>query len=343
MKTNFDKVTDFNTCFGHFVTNDEYPNIYDEQPKLVELKYSLINEEVEELTDAIRDNDINEIIDALSDIKYVVNGFGGAFGINIDKEFKEMCNKENDRFNSDSKNLSDSIQNNKIKLTLSSVPWCQHNIDISSILDNKENTNFSITKKINELYYETTKRKNYNINEQSEYDKWDSHKFYGFELYDYDSKDYYKNMNDRKYRNKIRVVWKDIIKYNQNLKFYVDNKNFEETKHNLLRLLYVVEIMGLIVGVDLDESFDIVHKSNMTKICNSEEEAKKTIEWYLKNEHRYKTPTYKKNEFGWVIYNRDTNKVLKNMNYVKAGFSSLIKNYSGAENEFNPKTEWLKI
>ena len=151
MKTNFDKVTDFNTCFGHFVTNDEYPNIYDEQPKLVELKYSLINEEVEELTDAIRDNDINEIIDALSDIKYVVNGFGGAFGINIDKEFKEMCNKENDRFNSDSKNLSDSIQNNKIKLTLSSVPWCQHNIDISSILDNKENTNFSITKKINEL------------------------------------------------------------------------------------------------------------------------------------------------------------------------------------------------
>ena len=71
MKTNFEKVTDFNVCFGHFVTDKEYYNIFTEQPKLVDLKYSLINEEVCELRDAIRDNDIKEIIDALSDIKYI--------------------------------------------------------------------------------------------------------------------------------------------------------------------------------------------------------------------------------------------------------------------------------
>ena len=70
MKTNFNKVNEFNECFGHFLTDKEYYTIFYENPKLVDLKYSLINEECEELTEAISNNDLKEIVDALSNIEY---------------------------------------------------------------------------------------------------------------------------------------------------------------------------------------------------------------------------------------------------------------------------------
>ena len=48
----------------------------------------LIKEE-EELNDAFKVYDIVEIIDALSDILYVVYGIKAAFGINIDEQYHE--------------------------------------------------------------------------------------------------------------------------------------------------------------------------------------------------------------------------------------------------------------
>ena len=89
MTTNFQKVIDFNRCFGHFISDTEYHNVFTEKPDLVKLKYSLINEEVEELTEAHENNDFVEIIDALSDIKYVLYGMACAFGIDMDQIFKQ--------------------------------------------------------------------------------------------------------------------------------------------------------------------------------------------------------------------------------------------------------------
>ena len=37
--------------------------------------------------------------------------------------------------------------------------------------------------------------------------------------------------------------------------------------------MYVVLGMGRAIGIDLDKAFDIVHKSNMSKLCNTEEDA----------------------------------------------------------------------
>ena len=53
------------------------------------LRYNLINEELEELKDAIS-KDIKEVADALTDILYVTYGAGHAFGINLDKCFVEV-------------------------------------------------------------------------------------------------------------------------------------------------------------------------------------------------------------------------------------------------------------
>lgn len=339
MKTNFEKVCDFNTCFGHFITGKEYHTIFDENPKLVTLKFSLINEEVQELTEAILANDIKEIIDALSDIKYVVHGLAGAFGINIDKEFRNRCVIENDYFNTNSKNLYDKIISNKIKLTLSNVPWCKYNIDISHLINNPDISNFNLVKEINKLYFKTTNRTEISSNSNN----WDTHKFYGYKLYNYDSKDFYQNLNYQEYRDYIYTIWSNIIKYNDNLKYYIDGAKFDNIKDSLFKLLYFVEIMGIIIGVDLDESFDIVHSSNMTKICTNEQDAKKTVEWYLKNDNRYTTPSYKKNEYGYIIYNQDTGKILKSIYYTPANFDRLITPYNPLNNDFNPDNRWLKM
>ena len=84
--TNFEKVGLFMKTFGQEVkTKPELSN-----DKINDLRISLINEELEELKKAIKDNDILEVADALTDILYVAYGAGHAFGINLDKCFNEV-------------------------------------------------------------------------------------------------------------------------------------------------------------------------------------------------------------------------------------------------------------
>ena len=80
------------------------------------------------------------------------------------------------------------------------------------------------------------------------------------------------------------------------------------------------------MGVDLDKSYDIVHSSNMSKLCKNEAEAKETVAWYLKNESRYDSPSYRKSydDKNWVIFNRSTGKILKSINYNPAKFDSML-------------------
>ena len=84
--TNFEKVKEFMTTFGQEVkTSAEFP-----ENKIVELRKKLIDEEFNELKDAINDNDIVEVADALTDILVVTYGAGVAFGIDLDKCFEAV-------------------------------------------------------------------------------------------------------------------------------------------------------------------------------------------------------------------------------------------------------------
>jgi len=58
--------------------------------KMVQLRYDLIKEELEEFNEAIKDKDMTEIADALTDILYVTYGAGHAFGIDLDECFNEV-------------------------------------------------------------------------------------------------------------------------------------------------------------------------------------------------------------------------------------------------------------
>ena len=84
--SNFNKVKTFMETFGQEVKNKaEFPN-----EKIVQLRSELIKEELEELNQAIKDKDIKEVADALTDILYVTYGAGHAFGIDLDKCFHEV-------------------------------------------------------------------------------------------------------------------------------------------------------------------------------------------------------------------------------------------------------------
>ena len=86
--TNFEKVKIFMETFGQEVKKTSSLST----PKINDLRISLIHEELEELKQAIKDNDIKEVADALTDILYVTYGAGHAFGIDLDKCFDEVQN-----------------------------------------------------------------------------------------------------------------------------------------------------------------------------------------------------------------------------------------------------------
>ena len=84
--SNFQSVKKFMVTFGQEVKNRAaFPN-----EKITKLRYDLIKEELEELGQAIKDKDIKEVADALTDILYVTYGAGHAFGIDLDKCFEEV-------------------------------------------------------------------------------------------------------------------------------------------------------------------------------------------------------------------------------------------------------------
>jgi len=97
--TNFESVRKFMETFGQDVKEKaEFPN-----EKITSLRHDLIKEELEELREAIDNKDITEVADALADILYVTYGAGHAFGVNLDKCFKEVQNSNMSKLGADGK------------------------------------------------------------------------------------------------------------------------------------------------------------------------------------------------------------------------------------------------
>ena len=86
--SNFSKVGIFMKTFGQEVKDN--PSFSTD--KINKLRIDLIKEELEELTEAMKNKDLLEVADALTDILYVTYGAGHAFGINLDNCFDEVQN-----------------------------------------------------------------------------------------------------------------------------------------------------------------------------------------------------------------------------------------------------------
>ena len=97
--SNFDDVKIFMRTFGQEVKiKAEFP-----KEKIIKLRYDLIKEELNELQNAIKARNINEIADALTDILYVTYGAGHAYGINLDKCFAEVQRSNMSKLGEDGK------------------------------------------------------------------------------------------------------------------------------------------------------------------------------------------------------------------------------------------------
>ena len=84
--SNFNKVKTFMNTYGQEVKERAtFP-----ENKIVQLRIDLIEEELNELKEAVKNNDIVEVADALTDILYVTYGAGHSFGIDLDKCFDEV-------------------------------------------------------------------------------------------------------------------------------------------------------------------------------------------------------------------------------------------------------------
>jgi predicted HAD superfamily Cof-like phosphohydrolase len=81
--TKFNKVGDFHELFEHPKFTTQNTEIFTKTPELVNLRVKLIDEEFEELKEAIDKQDLVEVADALSDMLYVIYGAGHVFGINL--------------------------------------------------------------------------------------------------------------------------------------------------------------------------------------------------------------------------------------------------------------------
>ena len=97
--TNFEKVGLFMKTFGQEIKKKSSFST----EKINKLRVSLINEELEEFKEAIKNNDLKEVADALTDILYVTYGAGHAFGIDLDKCFDEVQNSNMSKLGQDNK------------------------------------------------------------------------------------------------------------------------------------------------------------------------------------------------------------------------------------------------
>ena len=97
--TNFDKVKIFMETFGQEVKIK--PSFSTE--KINNLRYDLIKEELGELKEAMKNKDLLEVADALTDILYVTYGAGHAFGIDLDQCFEEVQNSNMSKLSEDGK------------------------------------------------------------------------------------------------------------------------------------------------------------------------------------------------------------------------------------------------
>ena len=108
----------------------------------------------------------------------------------------------------------------------------------------------------------------------------------------------------------------------------VKNKDYIETVDALTDILYVVYGMGARIGVNMDEAFKLVHENNMSKLCDTEEEAQQSVVHYRElNSSVFDSPNYRKapDDIHWVVYNESTKKILKSVKWKPVDLVSVCK------------------
>jgi predicted HAD superfamily Cof-like phosphohydrolase len=108
----------------------------------------------------------------------------------------------------------------------------------------------------------------------------------------------------------------------------IKNKDLVEIADALCDLQYVLSGSVLEFGLTekFDQLFDDVQRSNMSKACETMQEAIETISHYKKTQGF--ESVYKKVDNKFVVYRLSDNKVLKSVNYSPTDLKKIIENES---------------
>jgi len=261
---------------------------------LLRLRLNLIKEEIEELNDAIKVNDMKETRDAIGDILYVVYGMADIFGIDIDYIFSNTLQNQVIKYYLD--NLDDnsnSTKNNTSTLFIDKIISASEN-GVKTI------TNFNYIKVFTDELSEPKKTIKTILDTINE-------------LY----------LALEKECQNESIVFDDV---NNNNNIYTIEKKIVVVSHYLYNLLKHTYLLATMYNIDADSDFAIVHESNMSKLCDTEQDAKDTvIDYEIKykngkspydSPYYYELPELKK----WIVKNKSSGKALKNIKYKEVTF-----------------------
>ena len=217
----YTQVGEFHEIFGHPLHKELQTDILQSK---VNFRFSLINEEYNELIEAYSKQDHIECIDAIMDLLYVTYGTYHTFGINIHQQNFSKIN----------------ITNTDINYTLNMLS--HHIFDLQAVCN-------------------------------------------------------------------------------------ATNKKFSLIQNELKNIIEKCYFLAQLFNVSVDLCFSEVHRSNLTKVCDTEELAKESVKWYIQNEPRYKDPDYRKstNPKYFVIYDRATSKILKSIKFELPNLKQFFK------------------
>ena len=123
-------------------------------------------------------------------------------------------------------------------------------------------------------------------------------------------------------RCKLRVAL--IAEELKELEVAIQQKDIVEIADALSDIQYVLSgaILEFGLGDKFSALFEEVQRSNMSKACVSEDEAKATVEFYRKKDG---TECYFKEEGGkWLVYRKSDNKTIKSINYSPANLQQIV-------------------
>ena len=110
----------------------------------------------------------------------------------------------------------------------------------------------------------------------------------------------------------------------QELRDAIKDKDLVEVADALCDIQYVLSgaILEFGLGEKFKTLFEEVQRSNMSKACDSEQEAKETVAYYKseKNTEAY----YEERDGRWLVYRVGDNKTLKSINYSPADLKSIL-------------------
>ena len=110
----------------------------------------------------------------------------------------------------------------------------------------------------------------------------------------------------------------------EEMKEAIEKGDVVEVADALADLMVVLcgSILEFGMGDKFEKLFEEVHRSNMSKACNSHQEAIETLLHYKKKDGT--EGIYKEEEGKWLVYRKEDNKVLKSVNYSPANLLDII-------------------